>query len=115
MKIEPSLPDHHSFAPIFTFNANVVDKSSGQIAKGIVSGLSLDGCLFQSPNLFSLGSILRLQFALYSRCVEISAIVREVSPARSLRLEFFALDSAESLQALQQWLTSISNSTGPKT
>ncbi len=115
MKIEPPLPDHPFFEPIFTFNACVVDKASGQSANGILSGLSLDGCLFQSPSFFSPGSILRLQFFLNSHCVEVSAVVRDVTPARSLRLEFFALDSADSLQALQQWLTSQSTSLERKT
>jgi PilZ domain-containing protein len=104
MKIEPPLSDRTSIEPIFTFNANVADKSTGRSARGIVSGLSLDGCLFQSPHLFSIGTILRLEFILSGHRVEVSAIVRQASPANSLSLEFFALDSAESLQTLQAWL-----------
>lgn len=103
MKIEPS-SSHLSVKPIFTFNATLVDKSSRQSAKGIVSGLTLDGCLFQCAVLFSVGTILRLEFMLSGHRVEVSVVVRQISPAKSLQLEFFALDSAESMHRLQTWL-----------
>lgn len=112
MKIEP-FSRTVSVDPIFTFNATVVDKTSGQAAKGIVSGLTLDGCLFQSPVPLSIGTILRLQFLLNGHPVEVSAIVRDISPAGSAQLEFFALDSAESLRCLQNWLAL--NSLAPQT
>ncbi len=112
MKTEP-FSQSPSVDPIFTFNATVLDKSSGQAGKGIVSGLTLDGCLFQSPLPFPIGTILRLQFLLTGHPVEVSAIVRHASPVGSMQLEFFALDSAESLRCLQNWLTS--NSLVPQT
>jgi len=90
--------------PFFTFDAKAADNITGQLAQGIVSGLNLDGCLFQSPHLFSIGTILLLKFLLSGRPIEISAIVRRASPDRSLQLEFFAFDSAQSLQYLQDWL-----------
>jgi len=99
-------PHSNSFSsqPFLAFKAAACDKRAGQRVEGIVSGLTLDGCLFQSPYLFALGTILRLEFSLSGRRIEISGVVRDSNPARSLRLEFFALDSRESLQYLQHWL-----------